>query len=102
MAMISAYYTIESVLIAVGITCFVCLGVTLFSFQTKFDFTSCFGVLFAISLALLGFGLVCIFTYSNVSIRKQRRDTEYDLNIFYLDFVLSLCWSWCCGFFDCK
>ncbi len=68
--MISAYYNIESVLIAVGITSFVCLGVTLFSFQTKFDFTSCSGILFAISLALMAFGFVCIFTYSRVNIRR--------------------------------
>ncbi|CAF1224374.1 unnamed protein product [Rotaria sp. Silwood1] len=66
MGMISAYYKVESVLIAVGITAFVCLGITLFSFQTKYDFTSCFGVLFVISLALLAFGIVCIFTYSRI------------------------------------
>ncbi|CAF1222885.1 unnamed protein product [Adineta ricciae] len=66
MGMISAYYDIQSVFIAVGITSFVCLGVTLFSLQTKFDFTSCFGVLFAISLALMGFGIACIFTYSKI------------------------------------
>jgi FtsH-binding integral membrane protein len=70
MGMISAYYTIESVFLAIGITCFVCLGITLFSFQSKFDFTSCYGVLFVISLALLGFGFLCIFTYSKVCIRK--------------------------------
>ncbi|CAF1468505.1 unnamed protein product, partial [Rotaria sp. Silwood1] len=64
MGMISAYYKIESVLIAVGITVFVCLGITLFSFQTKYDFTSCFGVLLVISLIFLAFGIVCIFTYS--------------------------------------
>ena len=66
MGMISAFYQIESVLIAVGITAFVCLGVTLFSFQTKYDFTSCGGVLFVISLALFAFGIVCIFTSSRV------------------------------------
>jgi FtsH-binding integral membrane protein len=71
MGMISAYYNIVSVFIAVGITTFVCLGVTIFSFQTKFDFTSCVGVLFVISVAVMGFGIVCIFTYSNVSIRKK-------------------------------
>jgi FtsH-binding integral membrane protein len=72
MGMISAFYTIESVFLAVGITCFVCLGVTLFSFQTKYDFTSCFGILFAISLALIGFGFVCIFTYSKVNIKNTK------------------------------
>ncbi|CAF1618951.1 unnamed protein product [Adineta ricciae] len=66
MGMISAFYTIDSVLIAVGITVFVCLGVTLFSFQTKFDFTSCMGVIFVISLALMGFGIVCIFVHSEI------------------------------------
>ncbi|CAF5060340.1 unnamed protein product [Rotaria sp. Silwood1] len=66
MGMISAYYKIESILIAIGITAVVCLGVTLFSFQTKYDFTSCFEVLFVMSLALLAFGIVCAFTYSRV------------------------------------
>ncbi|CAF1133456.1 unnamed protein product [Rotaria sordida] len=66
LGMISAYYKVESVLIAVGITTFVCLGITLFSFQTKYDFTSCFGVLFVATLALLIFGIVCIFTYSRI------------------------------------
>lgn len=66
MGMLSSFYKIESVLIAVGITAFVCLGVTLFSFQTKYDFTSCGGVLFVVSLALFGFGFICIFTQSRV------------------------------------
>ncbi|CAF0989563.1 unnamed protein product [Rotaria sp. Silwood1] len=66
MSMISAYFKIESVFIAVGLTSFVCFGVTIFSFQTKFDFTSCVGVLFVISLALVGFGFACIFTYSRI------------------------------------
>ncbi|CAF0779968.1 unnamed protein product [Rotaria sordida] len=66
MGTISAFYKIESILIAVGITAVVCLGVTLFSFQTKYDFTSCVGVLFVISIALLAFGIVCAFTYSRI------------------------------------
>ncbi|CAF1283368.1 unnamed protein product [Rotaria sp. Silwood1] len=66
MGMISAYYKTESVLIAVGITAFVCLGVTLFSFQTKYDFTVCTGVLLVLSLAILAFAIVCIFTYSRI------------------------------------
>lgn len=76
MGMISAYYKIESVLIALGITTFVCLGVTLFSFQTKYDFTSCMGVIFVMSLALFAFGIVCAFTYSRVSILKQKISTN--------------------------
>ncbi|CAF1465389.1 unnamed protein product [Adineta steineri] len=66
MGMVSAFYETDSVLIAVGITAFVCLGVTIFSFQTKYDFTSCCGVLFVISIALLGFSIAVIFTRSHV------------------------------------
>ncbi|CAF4663826.1 unnamed protein product [Rotaria socialis] len=66
MGMISAYYNVASILIAVGITTGVCLGVTLFSFQTKFDFTSCMGVIFVMSLGLFIFGIVCIFIYSKI------------------------------------
>ncbi|CAF1299062.1 unnamed protein product [Rotaria sordida] len=51
MDMISSYYKVESVLIAIDITIYVCFEITLFLFQTKYDFTSCFGI-------------VCIFTYS--------------------------------------
>jgi FtsH-binding integral membrane protein len=101
--MISAYYNIQSVLIALGITAFVCLGVTIFSFQTKYDFTNCFGILFVISLALLGFGIICIFTYSSVSINKNDIGNGFFLMIlFILDIIYSLCWSWGCGFFNCK
>lgn len=64
MGMISAFYTTDSVLKAVGITVFVCVGISLFSMQTKYDFTNCFGILFVISLALMGFGIVCIITRS--------------------------------------
>lgn len=98
--MISAYYTIDSILIAVGITTFVCLGVTIFSFQTKYDFTSCFGVLFVISLALLGFGIVCIFVRSNVRISLVLSKDFLDENS--LDSLYGLCWSWSCGFFNRK
>ncbi|CAF1520120.1 unnamed protein product, partial [Rotaria sordida] len=66
LGMISAYYKIESVLIAVGITGFVCLGITLFSFQTKYDFTLCFGVLFIITLVILALTFICIFTFSRI------------------------------------
>jgi FtsH-binding integral membrane protein len=79
--MISSFYNIQSVLIALGITVFVCFGVTLFSFQTKYDFTNCFGVLFVISLALFGFGIVCIFTYSNVNIEIN------DIEKFFNDII---------------
>lgn len=46
---------------AVGITAGVCLGLTLFAFQTKWDFTVMGGVLFVAVLILMVFGIVAIF-----------------------------------------
>ncbi len=73
--MISTFYNTYSVLIVFAITAFVCLGVTIFSFQTKYDLTSCFGILYILSLVLLGFGIACIINRSEVSI-ENKKDTQ--------------------------
>nr|XP_028576909.1 protein lifeguard 2 [Podarcis muralis] len=56
--MLSSYYNTKSVLLCLGITALVCLSVTLFSFQTKYDFTSCQGVLFVMLMVLLFSGII--------------------------------------------
>ncbi|MBV96497.1 Protein lifeguard 2, partial [Eschrichtius robustus] len=56
--MLSSYYDTTSVLLCLGITALVCLSVTVFSFQTKFDFTSCQGVLFVLLMTLFFSGLI--------------------------------------------
>ncbi|CAF3834600.1 unnamed protein product [Rotaria sp. Silwood1] len=99
MDMISAYYKIESILIAIGIPAFVCLGVTLFSFQTKYDFTSCFVVLFVMLLALLGFGIIMYTVYAGLGavafsifltadtqliIERKRHEIDAENHIFVL------------------
>ncbi|XP_040844539.1 protein lifeguard 2 isoform X2 [Ochotona curzoniae] len=56
--MLSSYYNTTSVLLCLGITALVCLSVTIFSFQTKFDFTSCQGVIFVLLMTLLFSGLI--------------------------------------------
>ena len=48
-------------MISVGLTAALCLGLTLFSFQTKWDFTGWEIYLFAASWMLFCFGLVSIF-----------------------------------------
>ncbi|XP_058869143.1 protein lifeguard 2-like isoform X2 [Acipenser ruthenus] len=58
LAFISSYYNTKSVLLCLGITAMVCLSVTIFSFQTKFDFTSCQGVLFVLMMVLFFSGIV--------------------------------------------
>merc|ERR1719401_386694 len=55
---ISAQYTQESVLIALGITCLVVVGLTAFACQTKYDFTGMGPYLFCAGLALFAFGFM--------------------------------------------
>merc|ERR1712217_747063 len=54
--LISAQYTQESVLIALGVTTVVVFGLTLFACQTKVDFTGCGPYLFVALLCLMAFG----------------------------------------------
>uniref|UniRef100_A0A8B9QI56 Protein lifeguard 2 n=1 Tax=Apteryx owenii TaxID=8824 RepID=A0A8B9QI56_APTOW len=53
-----SYYNTKSVLLCLGITALVCLSVTIFSFQTKFDFTSYQGVLFVMLMVLFFGGII--------------------------------------------
>ncbi|XP_054723499.1 protein lifeguard 1-like [Uloborus diversus] len=62
----SSFYDTEVVLMAVGICAGVCLAVSLFSFHTKFDFTSCGGLLFIVAIVFFLFGIITIFTYNKI------------------------------------
>lgn len=57
----TAKFSSEEVLLAVGITAAVTLGLTLFAFQTKWDFTVMGGVLFVAVIILMLFGIIAIF-----------------------------------------
>ncbi|XP_071324597.1 glutamate receptor, ionotropic, N-methyl D-aspartate-associated protein 1b (glutamate binding) [Trachinotus anak] len=59
--MIASFHDTDSVIMAVGITAVVCFTVVIFSLQTKYDFTSCHGVLFVCLIVLIFFGILCIF-----------------------------------------
>ncbi|KAH8285681.1 hypothetical protein KR054_012339 [Drosophila jambulina] len=54
-------YAPREVLLAVGITAAVCLALTLFAWQTKYDFTMMGGVLIACMVVFLIFGIVAMF-----------------------------------------
>lgn len=60
-SMVAASYSSEEVMLAFGITAAVCLGLTLFAFQTKWDFTMMGGILFTAMIILCLFGLIAIF-----------------------------------------
>ncbi|XP_036389468.1 protein lifeguard 2-like [Megalops cyprinoides] len=55
--MLSSFYNTKSVILCLTITAMVCLAVTIFSFQTKIDITSCQGVLFVMCITLFFCGL---------------------------------------------
>lgn len=57
----TARFSSQEVLLAVGITAAVCLGLTLFAFQTKWDFTVMGGILFVAVIVLMLFGIIAIF-----------------------------------------
>ncbi|XP_072947831.1 protein lifeguard 1-like [Epargyreus clarus] len=61
----TSVYDISEVMMAVGITAAVCLGLTLFAFQTKWDFTMMGGALVAASMVLLVFGIIAIIIPRN-------------------------------------
>ncbi|KAK4876833.1 hypothetical protein RN001_009339 [Aquatica leii] len=58
LAVATSQYSVPEVLMAVGITAVICLALTLFAFQTKWDFTMCGGFLFICVIVLLIFGLI--------------------------------------------
>jgi protein lifeguard len=63
---ISSVYKTDTVLIAVGITIIVVVGLTLFAFQTKIDFTGFGTYLFVFGLVLFAFGFIAIIFRSSI------------------------------------
>lgn len=60
---IAAYHSTEAVLIALAITVVLCLAITLFAVQTKWDFTLCSGLIFALTMVVFLTGLACLIVY---------------------------------------
>lgn len=63
---ISSRYNTDTLLIAVGITFALVLGLTIFAFQTKIDFTGCGVYLFVIALLFFVFGIFAIIFRSKI------------------------------------
>jgi len=58
---VSAFYEPDAVIMAAGITAAVTIGLTLFAFQTKWDFTACGGMLCGLLVILFFAGILMIF-----------------------------------------
>merc|ERR1719233_983529 len=59
--MVSLLYETDAVLIAAGITTAIVFALTIFSFQTKWDFTMLRGILVCIIFVSILFGIIIIF-----------------------------------------
>ena len=63
---LASFANTKIVILAVGITAAVCLALTLFAFQTKWDFTMMGGFLFVALIVLMIFGIITIFMYNEI------------------------------------
>ncbi|EDV20949.1 uncharacterized protein TRIADDRAFT_60535 [Trichoplax adhaerens] len=63
---IASYFKVSAVMIAFGIVSIVAFVITIFSLQTKMDFTSQGGLLLGLLGVLMGFGFFCIFFYNRI------------------------------------
>jgi FtsH-binding integral membrane protein len=59
-AMISSFYDTKIVFIGMGICAAVCLAISLFAINTKYDFTSWMGVMFVIVMVMFIFGIFAV------------------------------------------
>ena len=70
---IAAFYRAEAVLVTLGVTAGVTLAVTLFSMQTKIDFTKCGGLFFCLSMVLLLLGIAMVIVLAVTDPEDQTR-----------------------------
>lgn len=66
LGVISAFYARDEVLMALGIVAVISVAITIFAFQTKYDFTMMGGFLFVALIVLFCFGILTIFFYSRI------------------------------------
>ncbi|XP_011504208.1 PREDICTED: protein lifeguard 1-like [Ceratosolen solmsi marchali] len=66
LAFVASMHKEQHVLMAVGITIVICFALTLFAFQTKFDFTSFGPYLFIAAIIFMIFGFLTIFFHGQI------------------------------------
>ncbi|THD19769.1 Transmembrane BAX inhibitor motif containing 1 [Fasciola hepatica] len=67
---ITAFHDTYIVLIALACTVALCLAITLFAIQTRYDFTMCSGLIFAVSMVAFLTGIACIIV--NFTLGRNR------------------------------
>merc|ERR1711973_885423 len=66
---VTSTYNANEVLLAVGVTAAIVLALTIFAFQTKIDFTAMGGILLAVLLCFVIFGLIAAFFPASRTLR---------------------------------
>ncbi|CAD1474177.1 unnamed protein product, partial [Heterotrigona itama] len=66
LATCASTYESEEVLLAVGITAAICFALTLFAFQTKFDFTGLGSILFIVLIVFTLFGIIAMIWHGKI------------------------------------
>ncbi|XP_028329119.1 protein lifeguard 1-like, partial [Gouania willdenowi] len=64
---IASFHDTYAVIIMMGVTLVITVSIILFSAQTKWDFTICYGVVLILAVDLIMFGIICIFYNSYIT-----------------------------------
>jgi len=88
---IAARYDPEAVMSAFGMTAVITIVVSLFSMNTKFDFTTCGGVLVVLTVMLILFSLVITFLPIFVGVSDQ---TAFRLRLVYSSIAVLIFTMW--------
>ena len=79
---VSAFYEQDAVIMAAGITAAVTIGLTLFAFQTEWDFTTCGGMLC---------GILLVWPFFLIHLPKSLFKSKYTLILSLGAFI----YAWC-------
>ncbi|KAM3605353.1 uncharacterized protein V6R79_024383 [Siganus canaliculatus] len=64
---VASFHDTTAVVITMGITLAISVAIIVFSMQTRYDFTICYGVLLILAVDVMMFGIFCTFYYSYIT-----------------------------------
>ncbi|XP_072219790.1 protein lifeguard 1 [Leuresthes tenuis] len=64
---VASFHNTTAVVITMAVTLVISVAIIIFSAQTRYDFTICYGVLLVVAVDLIMFGIFCTFYYSYIS-----------------------------------
>ncbi|KAA3677438.1 uncharacterized protein DEA37_0009093 [Paragonimus westermani] len=85
---ISAFHRIEAVLIALIMTILLCLAITLFAVQTRWDFTICSGFILVASVCVFLVGMACLIVNFTLGTNRVLQAVYAGLVLLLFGFML--------------